>query len=383
MGRDRPVACATQALSRYPFLQPSHSFLTSIRTRGYDLSGFRGYDLSCFSGYDHMSSSFDPLLDLLVSSSAPEVAPRHGTTNLVELLMGGQPPAIGVAAPEVAPPTCNSGISEVADGLRSVGSRSVANGLRPFRLQPDVTAGGEDQLQMEANLAQMDYDLWGHDFPLNRERSRSPPPPHRPILPVARPEHDAERGGRVDGGMNATAFRFRPMFSAMPDNHGGFPLGASCWRALVGFERQQSGSAPSMMVMPGSEEADVRAAVQHAGGIISQMVSTETGRPRGPGRWFYIGITENPGRRWAMHEEQSSHMWRRMRLLVQAPDSVISASIERRLIARWRDHTCCTNVGPGGERASAGRPHYVYVLEGAEHGLMRRAPCTRGSADDM
>ena len=87
------------------------------------------------------------------------------------------------------------------------------------------------------------------------------------------------------------------------------------------------------------------------------------------GAAFYIGITENPARRWEQHA--SDGLWSHLQVLVEGPHSGITSCLERRLVERFRDRLMCQNVGPGGECASAGRPHYLYVLVGLS-GLIRR-----------
>ena len=89
------------------------------------------------------------------------------------------------------------------------------------------------------------------------------------------------------------------------------------------------------------------------------------------GRSFYIGITENPVRRWHEHVHAPGTSWECMEVLVPAPSSAVTKPIEQDLIQQWGGHFLCTNVGAGGERASAGMPHYVYVLEGSA--LLRRS----------
>ena len=87
------------------------------------------------------------------------------------------------------------------------------------------------------------------------------------------------------------------------------------------------------------------------------------------GEAFYIGITENPARRWEEHASRG--LWSHLQVLVEGPHSGITSCLERRLVERFRDRLMCQNVGSGGECASAGRPHYLYVLVGAS-GLIRR-----------
>lgn len=85
------------------------------------------------------------------------------------------------------------------------------------------------------------------------------------------------------------------------------------------------------------------------------------------GRSFYVGITENPQRRWEEHVRESSQSWDYMEILIQAPSAAVTSPVERMLIDEWggwAGQFLCHNVGGGGERASGGMPHYVYLLVG-------------------
>ena len=74
------------------------------------------------------------------------------------------------------------------------------------------------------------------------------------------------------------------------------------------------------------------------------------------GAMVYIGITENFHRRW----EEHSTMWDYMVVLLEARTSQITAQLERQLLSEFRER--CQNLGPGGERASCGSPHYLYMV---------------------
>ena len=89
------------------------------------------------------------------------------------------------------------------------------------------------------------------------------------------------------------------------------------------------------------------------------------------GQAFYIGITENPVRRWAEHQLPGHHTWDTMEILVKAPSSAVTGPIEKDLIEEFRGHFLCHNVGRGGEHASAGMPHFAYLLVGPA--LLRRS----------
>ena len=86
---------------------------------------------------------------------------------------------------------------------------------------------------------------------------------------------------------------------------------------------------------------------------------------------FYVGITENPSRRWSEHD---TGMWEKMVVMLRARDSHVTAGMERLVLQKWLNHPLCQNVAPGGERMSAGSPHHFYILIGRPDGLIRRRP---------
>ena len=83
---------------------------------------------------------------------------------------------------------------------------------------------------------------------------------------------------------------------------------------------------------------------------------------------YYWGITENPLRRW---EECHCLTYSRMHVVAVCLTSRQTGQIERELISRSRTGHLCNNVGAGGERASAGSPHFVYLCTSS--GLLRRS----------
>ena len=85
---------------------------------------------------------------------------------------------------------------------------------------------------------------------------------------------------------------------------------------------------------------------------------------------FYFGITENPRRRFDEHSFGGT--WGRMIVLVQASSSRTTGYLERSLIAEFRDNMYCMNVGRGGERASEGSPHLLYMVLSHARLLRRR-----------
>jgi len=82
---------------------------------------------------------------------------------------------------------------------------------------------------------------------------------------------------------------------------------------------------------------------------------------------YYIGITESPPLRWESH----SHKYDLMYLVWVAQSSRETADLEKQLLDRVAFRSLsCENRSYGGERPSAGSPHFVYVCT-RESGLMR------------
>ena len=104
-------------------------------------------------------------------------------------------------------------------------------------------------------------------------------------------------------------------------------------------------------------------------------------------RAFYIGITEDPMTRWRGNGDVVGHcnLYEKLIVCFESHSSASTAALERRLIGHFtaneRDRgifSClfgnirCLNNGSGGERASAGSPHYLYVAFRANQ-LIRRS----------
>ena len=131
-------------------------------------------------------------------------------------------------------------------------------------------------------------------------------------------------------------------------------FGAACRQALAGWPRAQE------------------ALVDLTGGTTSMEAALAAchRRVRAESHSYYIGITENPSRRFEEHCSAGS--WARMVLLAKASSSRETSYMERSLISTFKDAYRCMNIAPGGERASEGSPHYLYLLVG-HSALLRRA----------
>ena len=75
-------------------------------------------------------------------------------------------------------------------------------------------------------------------------------------------------------------------------------------------------------------------ALTHARARVRSIMSSGVG--------FYIGITEQPARRWAEHQERSSQ-WAEMRILFQAPSSSLTAYLEMSLLSEFGTNFLCVN----------------------------------------
>jgi len=136
-------------------------------------------------------------------------------------------------------------------------------------------------------------------------------------------------------------------------------VGEAFWQILVGRPRHDRAALVNMQAEGTSFDAALRLCRSRLAAIVRASVG------------FYIGITEDPRRRFAEHCERME--WERMTLLVQAANSSTTGSLERALLADFGQSYMCLNIGRGGERASGGSPHFLYMLL-AREGPLRRPP---------
>ena len=84
---------------------------------------------------------------------------------------------------------------------------------------------------------------------------------------------------------------------------------------------------------------------------------------------YYVGITESPVARWQDHNFKGYVC---MRLLFVAESSHITAGLERAILERLAYRSLrCENASYGGEGASRGSPHFLYVVT-RQNSLLRR-----------
>jgi len=83
---------------------------------------------------------------------------------------------------------------------------------------------------------------------------------------------------------------------------------------------------------------------------------------------FKIGITLDPQWRfWSCAFGEYSKKFHKMTIVYAAPFSKAhrlhsTGMMERDQIGKFKSHSSCLNVAPGGEGASAGSPHFLYVV---------------------
>jgi hypothetical protein len=138
-------------------------------------------------------------------------------------------------------------------------------------------------------------------------------------------------------------------------------VGAAFWEVLVGRPRADPAEVTALVtVLDGVTFDD---ALLIARRRVWAVVRS--------GQAFYIGITESPHRRFREHCEGRGQVWESMVVLVQAATSATTASMERALLREFGDRTRCHNISAGGEGASSGSPHFLYILTGGHNPLRR------------
>ena len=141
-------------------------------------------------------------------------------------------------------------------------------------------------------------------------------------------------------------------------------MGAACWELLMGRPRP----APGELVTPALVNMLAGMTFDKALLIVRRRVWAEVRR----GQVFYIGITENPDRRWGWHCEGGGQRWESMLVLLQAATSHTSAAMEMALLHEFGSRTLCHNNSAGGEGRSSGSPHFCYMLLGGHMPLRSR-----------
>jgi hypothetical protein len=142
-------------------------------------------------------------------------------------------------------------------------------------------------------------------------------------------------------------------------------LAAPWWHSLVspGLRSRVAASGDIVWCLP-DQALDESGMLEHCCSVVRHHTALQ----------FYIGITERPDERWEAHARSG---YSAMHIIACAVTSATTARIERALIARFRSYRCA-NLSAGGERASAGSPHFVYIVYRADL-LTRRAATGGGS----
>ena len=191
---------------------------------------------------------------------------------------------------------------------------------------------------------------------------------------------DGRMNGSCDGGSEPARGRSRSRYTRRRRGRTSHQVVQGLQSAVVApamwFTRFESfGSACRHMLAP-QEDDGRRHMVSMLGGdvtfdqALSRTRASMLSLLRSSGASFYIGTTENPNRHFQEHSE-SGVPWTRMLVLVEASHSGVTANLERSLLSEFGERVNCTNASRGGERASAGSPHYLYILLN-DSGLTRR-----------
>ena len=219
-------------------------------------------------------------------------------------------------------------------------------------------------------------------------RSRSPPPP----LPLAEPDDEPALAPPLPVAV-ATASRSagsqRPMVVASAAADHCCPLAVPSQRPLVvasvaahggpfttplGGRLVQTRSQTLSRLWSPMTAGRVTASLPPSGRDPYEFARGLVDHTR---RAFYVGITENPVARWRSdHQRRFEHMV----VCYEASSSFDTSALERRLIRHCLNpdggflsfgNRRCLNAGLGGEHASCGSPHYLYIAYRAD-ALTRR-----------
>ena len=142
-----------------------------------------------------------------------------------------------------------------------------------------------------------------------------------------------------------------------------YGIGGACFTALTGISAANTSRHGTQVVVCSMLDGrtSYEAALHIARRRILSAISDDLA--------FYLGITENPARRFSDHIRH----WDQYIILVEAGSSRITASMEIALLRELGGRRGCHNVGLGGETASAGSPHYLYLCA-STMSLLRRRP---------
>jgi hypothetical protein len=223
---------------------------------------------------------------------------------------------------------------QLLDLIASTGRPEVASGLPPVQIASGDVSG---RVVRDRSRSTPRIDWWNRD---NSSWSRS---------------GSAGSMNSSDSGQFSVGASFR--------DSGQFSVGASFREALTRQTRRRSEWEVPFELPARPTARDCALALDHAADRVRGIVRL--------GRTFYIGISENPGRRFGEHLG-ANPSWSRMLVLTQADSSRETANLEMQLLRLFGSAMECANNSTGGERASAGSPHYLYVLVGIS-GLIRRS----------
>jgi hypothetical protein len=253
-----------------------------------------------------------------------------------------------------------------ADSVAASVVASDADSSAATEVDAEATIAYVDE-SVEATIAYADESVdlvFGSDDGFVNGSCMGPPAPPSPPLPIDRREEDArEERARRDGFAFATAAS-GPGFwaSGMQAMHGVVRTlmhGGSSLPTSLRYRAMDYGCHDRL----GARFPAVGAAVtDHVMIVIRDRVARAD-----MGLRFYVGITEDPVLRFTEPCEGNmlshSDRYASMTIVQEALSSRETAATEREVIARCEVEFPyrCNNVASGGQSASGGSPHYVYV----------------------
>ena len=320
---------------------------SSGRTPAATIMGAPRQDQSLGSTGEHPGSIRHPPGRALAASNTGEHLGRQQSTQeeLLELLGSG---GSGCATGEELPPIGQ--VHTIGEHLGSCDRQDddtwgfLNGGCDGPSVDPRIYAGmcddewGESDWQAHPRQDGGTFDTLGNEICQGQWKGplagRSRSPVRQPLLPstaMAGSSHMGAMGLSVGGG----------------------------FRAALARQGQGRRHAVHVFCMHGAMDSD--RAYEHARARVRAVANA--------GRAFYLGITENPDRRFGEHLGTNPG-WAYMTVLLQAPSSRHTAALEMRLLVTYGPSLQCLNKSSGGERASCGTPHYLYMLV-ADNGLIR------------
>ena len=253
-----------------------------------------------------------------------------------------------IGAPRVAATSANaSGVvaasSASASGVLATSSASASSAVAASSASASGASAISPATASGSRAASAPTDAWlpplrpAANQPLARSRSRSPIEIRARPLPLAEPEEEPAPAQRSAAPISLLRESHNPIWRL----HGS---GVQAARFTRHWSAETNGAVRAAFPPSGCD------AFEHARRYIRNIIDMY--------KWsLYIGVTENPVRRWAHHADRFDTLT----VLMEAPSSAITGRVEVALIREFRNHVGCLNGSGGGESLTRGSPHYLYV----------------------